>query len=720
MHIWRSPFVLLGSTSFANSDSPFTNNANMLSGETLAGAHFPPKPSFNDDSCGQGPVANMDVTGLGVRISFYAQTLIYALLVITSRDQALESLWTLVMYTSVYSTITLILGFKAHPQLTLHDAVVIMYLLSLSWTTLYLTIATFWHLRRRILLFETVFFGHTILLLSCELAILISAKSFGSLPECNSSAVMFFFREFHVLRTGQMAGFILLIVQLVGFLSITLYDYGIFKRRSEIIGLISRMFRRERGEGEGIEVGTRDVTQRRIADRPVVIRRGSHHAPQIESQASRPEKITNICVLIVVWLLLVVFTELTIIRNHFMNMGQFAWGVGQISAMSLLIVPINGLRKALVERYRISHSHPSLVGIPGSLRPDLNGRDDRQEQHLGAVQQEQGFEDDRLEQQLPGDGRQNLQSPGDDEANSPTSASHEGAALQRSEVTLSSSSSRSNSLDARQEQGSTCQPSTTEPVEPVESPRLTPLPASQRLHGQEIQESLRTSGMVEALDQGTTEVTAYDRSEEIAAHHKMQEPCLLATDDQTESKGFNEPSKATQEVTRDSTSDENTTNGFPGRASNRLPTEPRSGPSRGTSDSSLLAPLEERVPNMAGDGVEEGQMKSKVPRRDNEGDARSIRDTQDEDMSDDPPGLIITPSSAQANQTQFTSRRFEASDWLPHELEEHRAPIKQGDVVPLSEVNEAVQQMRMMPASPCSDPCSPRSSTTTFFTAPEE
>ncbi|KAL5524955.1 hypothetical protein ACEPAF_8824 [Sanghuangporus sanghuang] len=283
---------------------------------------------------------------------------------------------------------------------------------------------------------------------------------------------------------------------------------------------------------------------------------------------------------------------------------------------------------------------------------------------------------------------------GDDQANSPSSASHEGVALDP------------------------CQPCTTEPVEPVESPHLTPLPGLQILDGQ----SPRTCGTVEALDQGTTEVTAYGRSEEIAAHHKMQEPCLLATDDQTESKRFNWPRKAAQDVIRDSASDENVTDRFPGRASNRLPTEPcRSGPSRCTPDSSLLVPFEERAPNVAGDGVEEDQMKSEeqVPRRDNEGDARSIRDTQDEDTRDDPPRPIIDPSNTPANQTHCPPRLIEPTDWLPRELEEHQAPISQ-ETLAHSEVNETVQQIRLMPSSPCSDTCSPRSSTTTFFTAPEE
>ncbi|KAL5524956.1 hypothetical protein ACEPAF_8825 [Sanghuangporus sanghuang] len=261
------------------------------------------------------------------------------------------------------------------------------------------------------LLFETVFFGHTILLCGCELAILAHARSFGSLPACNSSAIMVLFKEFRVVHTGQVVGIILLTVQLVLFLLITFYDYGMFERRNGIIGLISRMFKRERGEGEGIEMVTRDMTQ--FADRPVVIRRGSRHAPETESQAARPEQVANIVTMIVVWLVLVINTEFTILKNHFTNMGQFAWGVGQILAMALLIVPVYNLTKTLAERYRISHSHPSLVGVmPGSLRPDLNGTDDRQEQHLGADQQEQGFGDDRLEQQLPGGGRQEPQSPG--------------------------------------------------------------------------------------------------------------------------------------------------------------------------------------------------------------------------------------------------------------------------------------------------------------------
>ncbi|KAL5524991.1 hypothetical protein ACEPAF_8860 [Sanghuangporus sanghuang] len=92
----------------------------------------------------RSPEANRDIVGLGVRISFYTQTFIYALLVMfgPTFENIISALWSCLLYGITYALIALILGFKGHPDLTLNDAVVIMYLLSLSWTTAYL--ATPW------------------------------------------------------------------------------------------------------------------------------------------------------------------------------------------------------------------------------------------------------------------------------------------------------------------------------------------------------------------------------------------------------------------------------------------------------------------------------------------------------------------------------------------------------------------------------------------------
>ncbi|KAL5512278.1 hypothetical protein ACEPAG_8363 [Sanghuangporus baumii] len=426
------------------------------------------------------PQANRDIVGLGVRISFYMQTFIYALLVMfgPTFENIISALWTCLLYGITYTVIALILGFKDRPELTLNDAVVIMYLLSLSWTTTYLATPWFWHLGRRMPLFEIVFFSHTILLLSCCLAILVSAKSFGSLPECNSSAVMVLFKEFHVLRTGQVVGFILLIVQLVGFLSITLYDYGICERRNRIFGSASQMFRRARRREDG-NMGMRDTAQRSLTGRPLVIQQRGRNAPHAGGQASRSERIANISAIVIVWSILVVNTELTITRNYSMDMRRFVWGPGQISAMALLVVPVTSLAKVIAVRYRVDWLCYLLVAeeIPHPLRPHANGMDDRQEQGLVSHTTEQeSFEGD--------------------EANIRSSAFHSDAvtgqqaerngteALERMEVTLPLSSSDTNGMIREP----ACQHSTKEPVKAVGSHPLTAPSGSRRLREQEMQQ----------------------------------------------------------------------------------------------------------------------------------------------------------------------------------------------------------------------------------------
>lgn len=72
---------------------------------------------------GGGPQMNTDISGIGVRISFYLQALFLALLSARSGslDEISGALYTLIATNIAMAVTSLILGFKPSPEISFHE-----------------------------------------------------------------------------------------------------------------------------------------------------------------------------------------------------------------------------------------------------------------------------------------------------------------------------------------------------------------------------------------------------------------------------------------------------------------------------------------------------------------------------------------------------------------------------------------------------------------------
>ncbi|KAF8126850.1 hypothetical protein K438DRAFT_2001193 [Mycena galopus ATCC 62051] len=155
---------------------------------------------------------NTDISGIGVRVSFYLQTLFMSCLAARSGrpEEITGSLFTLLFTNTAMAVTALILGFKQIPEISFHDALIVFYLLFLSWITVFLSLRTSADSANKdvqMLHFFSIIQSYSVF--AFVFVLLITAPSFGSHPECNLNAVVVIFRPFSVLWAGRPVAWVL-------------------------------------------------------------------------------------------------------------------------------------------------------------------------------------------------------------------------------------------------------------------------------------------------------------------------------------------------------------------------------------------------------------------------------------------------------------------------------------------------------------------------------
>ncbi|KAJ7801088.1 hypothetical protein B0H13DRAFT_2390168, partial [Mycena leptocephala] len=170
---------------------------------------------------------NPDISGIGVRISYYLQTLFLGCLSVRSGslDKIAGALYTLMATNTAMAVTGMILGLKPRPEISFQDAVIIIYLLSMAWITVIASLAS---CNRpsddtKILQLFSVIQGYIIV--SFAFAVLGSAPSFGQSPECNDQAVAVIFRPFSALKSGRNFGWCIVGMMVFGYTIMTARDY---------------------------------------------------------------------------------------------------------------------------------------------------------------------------------------------------------------------------------------------------------------------------------------------------------------------------------------------------------------------------------------------------------------------------------------------------------------------------------------------------------------
>ncbi|KAJ6508096.1 hypothetical protein DFH09DRAFT_1199344 [Mycena vulgaris] len=178
-------------------------------------------------TCPHSYSLNPDISGIGVRVSFYLQTLFLGCLSARSGslDEISGALYTLMATNTAMAVTGLILGLKPMPEISFQDALVMLYLLSMAWITVMASLASCNRLSEdtKILQLCSVIQGYVIL--TFALTVLGKAPSFGQSADCNPYAAAVIFRPFSALKSGRIFGWIVVGLACMIYTIMTARDY---------------------------------------------------------------------------------------------------------------------------------------------------------------------------------------------------------------------------------------------------------------------------------------------------------------------------------------------------------------------------------------------------------------------------------------------------------------------------------------------------------------
>ncbi|KAJ7054544.1 hypothetical protein C8F01DRAFT_1259386 [Mycena amicta] len=341
------------------------------------------------------PSMNTDISGIGMRVSFYLQTLFLSCL--SARSASLEeimgALYTLLFTNTAMAVTALILGFKRVPEMSLQDAIVVFYLLMLSWTTVTLTLpagarlpSTSPRTARSLSLLHTLSVLQSYTIFAFALALFATAPSFGSPSSrpCNPSARAVLFRPFPLLGAGRVLGFVLTGVLVLGYTGVLVRDH-LPPAPERVRRWMRRTVLRRVPDGERAERPNANANSRAGADgqqqpqpfgETVGLALGStlprfvpqyhsrtsargkshtHNTPSYDLQIAWPLLI-HLLVVLVLWALVVMNTELLILWNGGgggsgvgASGSGSGWGFGQILPMFLVLLPLANVVDAFRE-----------------------------------------------------------------------------------------------------------------------------------------------------------------------------------------------------------------------------------------------------------------------------------------------------------------------------------------------------------------------------------
>lgn len=292
---------------------------------------------------------NMDVCGIGVRISFYLQTLFLACWSLRSYDpqEIAGALYTVIITNMAMTVTVLIHGLKPEPEISFHDALIAFYLIFLS--TFIVTLCCLYKLASRILspsMLGLLSIVQTYAFFALGFILLARADTFGNTPACNNNGLIVMFQSYSIVPSGRVVGY-----TLVTLLFVMYTGYIIWLHNPALLKKMAFLARKQ-----AVLPLERDVewTQRnQNAD--------SHN--NTERHASRPflnikinlqsilNSSVNVDFILISGLLLflvipgVVIGELLIKRSNFAPDPdpRSDWQFGQVLPMFLVIIPLVGL-----------------------------------------------------------------------------------------------------------------------------------------------------------------------------------------------------------------------------------------------------------------------------------------------------------------------------------------------------------------------------------------
>ncbi|KZP08197.1 hypothetical protein FIBSPDRAFT_1052534 [Athelia psychrophila] len=305
------------------------------------------------------PPMNTDISGVGVRISFYLQTLFLGFQ--AARSGSGDDI-TGAEYTLIATNIAMASTQTHYPPLSFSNAhfgsaLVVLYLLTLCWVTNICLLASCGSIKQDVRILQLLSVLQSIVVFAFALAVLITAHTFGSNPECNTHAKLVFLRPFRVFDAGRIVGGVTCGIVLVLYICMTARDYlyPLFisikqKKAGGILppdGVTTAPLQAGMPAHipkSNLPSDIQDTSDANLEAYAKLKSRGEDQMSELNFDGTLTLQLLAILIL---WALAVMNTELLIVRNRFASSEgpQSMWQFGQVLPLLLIIVPFVGMIK---------------------------------------------------------------------------------------------------------------------------------------------------------------------------------------------------------------------------------------------------------------------------------------------------------------------------------------------------------------------------------------
>jgi len=287
---------------------------------------------------------NPDISGLGVRISFYVQTIALVLLTARSLDEALNSVWTL-LGTSFGLTVSALVT-AVRNELPLYQAIIVTDLVWLANWAIFMALATYNRHPRGSHAVQYTAIGQTYISMALILYLWARAPTLDAHFDVKGETLfVVLFKSTNATGAGRIIALVITAVLLVGY---TVVGARFLSRRfSSAVRHPLESIKLRRLLSRGSTPSTLPQTQPSPNPPPTPPPQRSHPPQSGASAPTRlppslgvdPHLIILGLFILVPYVITVGSTELQIQRNQLCPDNAF-WGFGQILAITVTIVPV--------------------------------------------------------------------------------------------------------------------------------------------------------------------------------------------------------------------------------------------------------------------------------------------------------------------------------------------------------------------------------------------
>ncbi|KAJ7503998.1 hypothetical protein B0H11DRAFT_1710397, partial [Mycena galericulata] len=213
---------------------------------------------------------------------------------------------------------------------------VIIYLLSMSWITVIISLASCTRLSGDTTILQLMSVLQSYVIVAFAFVVVGKAPSFGQSPGCNQDAVAVIFRPFSALKSGRIAGGTIVGLAAIGYTIMTATDYT--------AQVLTKMQKGKEQASSDPLPKSEASAPREFKQFPITSGPSDPMTPPLEKRRmhliSGPLLVMLFCI-VIRWIFFVINTELVIHRNQPTQADSGpSWRFGQISPMFLTVLPL--------------------------------------------------------------------------------------------------------------------------------------------------------------------------------------------------------------------------------------------------------------------------------------------------------------------------------------------------------------------------------------------